>query len=185
MLLLCACLDSALHGPLWAHPVQHLNQELVAPVVQGFKALGIVHIIHQHAAIRAAVERNAQALKAFLQGAAAAGRDEKEGRRHPSCACHPTRTCPAVSQICSVTVLSSISISFVRKSAPMVALYSLVNFFCTYWFMRLVLPTPESPKMMTLSSRRFLPGGILLRYCGGELREGRGNAVALPKNLQL
>lgn len=65
----------------------------------------------------------------------------------------------------------------------MVALYSLVNFFCTYWFMRLVLPTPESPKMMTLSSRRFLPGGILLRCCGGELRE-KESAVALPKNLR-
>lgn len=39
---------------------------------------------------------------------------------------------------CIVTVLSSISISFVKKSAPMVALYSLVNFFCTYWFIKLV-----------------------------------------------
>ncbi len=33
---------------------------------------------------------------------------------------------------CMVTVLSSTSISFVKKSAPIVALYSLLNFFCTY-----------------------------------------------------
>lgn len=42
---------------------------------------------------------------------------------------------------CMVTSLSSIWISFVRKSAPIVALYSLENFFCTYWFMSDVLPT--------------------------------------------
>jgi hypothetical protein len=29
----------------------------------------------------------------------------------------------------------------VRKSAPIVALYSFENFFCTYWFMSDVLPT--------------------------------------------
>ena len=40
-----------------------------------------------------------------------------------------------------VTSLSSIWISFVRKSAPIVALYSFENFFCTYWFIRDVLPT--------------------------------------------
>lgn len=42
---------------------------------------------------------------------------------------------------CMVTFLSSISISLVKKSAPMVALYSLENLRCTYWFMRDVFPT--------------------------------------------
>ena len=37
----------------------------------------------------------------------------------------------------------------------MVALYWLENFLLTYWFMREVFPTPESPRMMTLS-RTFL-----------------------------
>ncbi len=46
--------------------------------------------------------------------------------------------------------------SLVRKSAPMVALYWLENFLLTYWFMREVFPTPESPRMMTLSSTFFL-----------------------------
>lgn len=81
-----------------------------------------------------------------------------------------------------VTVLSSTSISLVRKSAPIVALYSLLNFFCTYWFIKLVcgrsggvgqrerqvglaspretagptFPTPLSPRMMTFSSLRCL-----------------------------
>jgi hypothetical protein len=40
-----------------------------------------------------------------------------------------------------VTSLSSTWISLVRKSAPMVALYSFENFFCTYWFISEVLPT--------------------------------------------
>lgn len=42
---------------------------------------------------------------------------------------------------CMVTDRSSILTSFVRKSAPIVALYWLENFFVTNWFMRDVLPT--------------------------------------------
>lgn len=45
--------------------------------------------------------------------------------------------------------------SLVRKSAPMVALYWLLNFLFTYWFMREVFPTPLSPRMMTFN-RTFL-----------------------------
>lgn len=85
-----------------------------------------------------------------------------------------------------VTSLSSIVTSFVRKSAPIVALYWLLNFLFTYlrargaeggqapararawgraargrlvthWFIRLVLPTPLSPRMITFNST-FLPG---------------------------
>jgi hypothetical protein len=48
---------------------------------------------------------------------------------------------PPPQRTCIVTVLSSTSISLVRKSAPIVALYSLENFFCTYWFISDVLPT--------------------------------------------
>ena len=77
---------------------------------------------------------------------------------------------------CMVISLSSTITSFVRKSAPMVALYLweggccqghlikrmkhvgthwqaahwLLNFLLTYWFMREVFPTPESPRMITL-----------------------------------
>lgn len=42
---------------------------------------------------------------------------------------------------CIVTERSSIRTSFVRKSAPMVALYWLENFFVTNWFISEVLPT--------------------------------------------
>ena len=35
----------------------------------------------------------------------------------------------------------------------------------THWFIRLVLPTPESPRMMTFNNLRFLPGAIA-RICG-------------------
>ena len=42
---------------------------------------------------------------------------------------------------CMVTDRSSILTSFVKKSAPMVALYWLENFFVTNWFIRDVLPT--------------------------------------------
>ena len=42
---------------------------------------------------------------------------------------------------CIVTSLSSTMTSFVRKSAPMVALYWLLNFLFTYWFINEVFPT--------------------------------------------
>ena len=48
--------------------------------------------------------------------------------------------------------------SLVKKSAPMVALYCVENCFLTNWFIRLVLPTPESPRMMTLRRTFFLAG---------------------------
>uniref|UniRef100_A0A6B0TSB4 Putative secreted protein n=1 Tax=Ixodes ricinus TaxID=34613 RepID=A0A6B0TSB4_IXORI len=38
----------------------------------------------------------------------------------------------------------------------MVALYWLLNFLFTYWFIKDVLPTPLSPRMITLSSTFFL-----------------------------
>lgn len=42
---------------------------------------------------------------------------------------------------CMVTSLSSTTTSLVRKSAPIVALYWLLNRLLTYWFMRDVFPT--------------------------------------------
>lgn len=44
----------------------HLYQELVAPVIQVFKGLGVVHIVDQHAAVCAPVKGNAEGLEALL-----------------------------------------------------------------------------------------------------------------------
>lgn len=57
---------------------------------------------------------------------------------------------------CIVTIRSSTITSLVRKSAPIVALYWLVNFLLTYWFISDVLPTLESPSMITFRSTFFL-----------------------------
>lgn len=57
---------------------------------------------------------------------------------------------------CMVTIRSSTITSLVRKSAPMVALYWLVNFLLTYWFISDVLPTLESPRMITFKRTFFL-----------------------------
>lgn len=56
---------------------------------------------------------------------------------------------------CNVKSLSSNWTSLVRKSAPMVALYWLLNFRFTYWFIKDVFPTPLSPRIMTLRSMRL------------------------------
>lgn len=57
---------------------------------------------------------------------------------------------------CIVTTRSSTTTSFVRKSAPIVALYWLEKRLFTYWFISDVFPTLESPKMMTFNRTFFL-----------------------------
>lgn len=60
---------------------------------------------------------------------------------------------PLLFRACMVTSRSSTCTSFVRKSAPMVALYWLLNFLFTYWFISDVLPTLRAAR----SKRR---GGV-------------------------
>ena len=57
---------------------------------------------------------------------------------------------------CMVTSLSSTITSFVRKSAPIVALYWLLNFLFTYWFMSEVFPTLKLEKNHNKSGRSAL-----------------------------
>lgn len=72
---------------------------------------------------------------------------------------------------CKVTIRSSTITSFVRKSAPIVALYWLVNFLLTNWFISEVLPTLESPRMITFKSTFFLVAMVdVYRKTGGVVR---------------
>jgi hypothetical protein len=111
-----------------------LDEELVTPVVQVLKRLRHVHVVHKHAAVRAAVKGDAQRLEALLPrgvpdlaAGSASGAAGKEGGRHAA----RSRACGAA-RACIVTSRSSTCTSFVRKSAPMVALYWLENFLLTY-----------------------------------------------------
>jgi hypothetical protein len=45
-----------------------LNKELITPVVEVLKRLGVVHVIHEHAAICTAVVSHTQGLEALLSG---------------------------------------------------------------------------------------------------------------------
>ena len=62
---------------------------------------------------------------------------------HLSSVCHSLNP---HTHTCIVTRRSSICTSLVRKSAPIVALYWLENLCETNWPIKLVLPTPLSPK---------------------------------------
>lgn len=62
---------------------------------------------------------------------------------------------------CIVTTRSSTTTSFVKKSAPIVALYWLEKRLFTYWFISDVLPTELSPKMMTFRRTFFLVAIII------------------------
>lgn len=59
-----------------------------------------------------------------------------------------------------VTTRSSMTTSLVTKSDPIVALYWLEKRFVTYWFIRDVLPTLLSPRMMTFS-KLWRPGMVV------------------------
>jgi hypothetical protein len=45
-----------------------LDQELIAPAVQGIETLRIVHVVNEDAAVGATVESHTQRLEAFLAG---------------------------------------------------------------------------------------------------------------------
>ena len=117
-----------------------LYQELIPPAIQCLKTLGIVHIVYQNAAIRASVKRHAQTLEAFLSC--------RIPNLFPFSFCSIFRRGGSVvARTCIVTNRSSTRTSLVRKSAPIVALYEALNFLLTYWFIKLVFPTPESPSI--------------------------------------
>ncbi len=60
-----------------------------------------------------------------------------------------------MSQICKVTTVLSIRISFLLKSAPMVGFEWPVVFPFKYYWSRVVLPTPESPRITILRKLFF------------------------------
>jgi restriction endonuclease len=45
---------------------RRLNEELVAPRIERLERVGVRHVEHEYAAIRAAIERHAKRLKALL-----------------------------------------------------------------------------------------------------------------------
>lgn len=61
-----------------------------------------------------------------------------------------------MSQIWSVTTLSSIITSFLLKSAPIVGLEFWFTLPLRYYWRSVVLPTPESPRMTILRKFFFL-----------------------------
>ena len=65
----------------------------------------------------------------------------------------------------------------------MVALYWFENFLLTYWFMREVFPTPESPKMITFS-KTFLRDAIFvdLRWKKIEYEAHKGKNLGKVRN---
>lgn len=135
----------------------HLYQELVPPVVQVVKCLLGVHIVHQDTAVGSAVEGHAQALEALLPRCVPDLRQVAiwDTRALLVAICLVAALCDTHAatldsdalhtidrdRTCTVTWRSSTCTSLVRKSAPIVALYWLLNFLSTYWFISEVLPT--------------------------------------------
>ena len=87
-----------------------------------------------------------------------------------------SKRCKEISTIKKVQFFQSkylipIITSFVRKSAPIVALYWLENFWFTYRFIKLVFPTPESPRMITFNRTFFrVPGFDIIGFRGVRYR---------------
>ena len=94
----------------------------------------------------------------------------------------------AVARTCMVTSLSSSITSLVRKSAPIVALYALLNFRFTNWFISEVLPTLRDGKSKAVRERasgrarcaRVRTRVGRARVWGG-VRRARGESARGPK----
>lgn len=102
------------------------------PLTKWFITLIIVHIIDQNTTIRTTIECNTQGLETFLACCIPNLVIKYEQKVYCTLRMYIT---------CIVTNLSSTMTSFVRKSAPMVALYWPLNLLLTYWFIKEVLPT--------------------------------------------
>jgi histone H3/H4 len=93
---------------------RRLDQELVAPAIERIERLAVVDIVHEHAAVGAAVEGHSEGLETFLAGGI------------PELVAALASVAPPRGGMgdgtCIVTNRSSTNTSFVRKSAPMVAL---------------------------------------------------------------
>lgn len=63
---------------------------------------------------------------------------------------------PAVSQICNLYLRLPQRIVLILKSTPMVATYESLKLFSQNLVMRLVLPTPLSPIMITFAMKSYL-----------------------------
>lgn len=105
-----------------------LNQKFIAPWIKRFETFRVVHIENQDAAVCATIKGHTKWLKTFLAGSIPYLK-------------HQISSPSKVFLTCIVTDFSSTFTSFVMKSAPIVALYRLLNFLFTYWFIRDVLPT--------------------------------------------
>ena len=46
----------------------HLNEELIAPRVEALERVRLCHVVHEHTAVSAAVEGDAERLEALLAG---------------------------------------------------------------------------------------------------------------------
>lgn len=124
-----------------------LDQELVSPRVKVLECVWSCRIEDENAAVSAAIESNSKRLEALL----------------PSCVPNLNKLSQRMFVIrkrkwltCIVTTRSSTTTSFVKKSAPMVALYWLEKRLLTYWFISDVLPTDESPRIITFKRTFFL-----------------------------
>lgn len=122
-----------------------MDEELVAPGIEGLKGLGAVDIVHEDAAVCAAVEGHAERLEALLAG----GIPELEGD-------------DAIVDGYFFGEEVGAYRCFVRGAEFLVDLGGMLDrvglpteWRCsTYWFIKLVLPTPLSPRMITCT-RQF------------------------------
>ena len=137
-------------GIVWAG----LDKEFIAPTVQSLERFSTVHVIHENTAIRASIEGDTKRLEAFLTSSipelSKLRCSEKEDRLQEvqgnghlhgdkSIIDHDLlRQAGAIELLVNIVGYSGVA---TYKSAPIVALYWLLNRLLTYWFMREVFPT--------------------------------------------
>lgn len=117
-----------------------LNQELVAPRVKRIEGFGRVDVVNQHAAVGAAVEGYAEGLEAFLPGRV----PELQGY---NAVVYCDLFGEEVGADCRLVGCGELLVDLEGVLGMLRSRHECVS--RTYWFIKLVLPTPLSPKMIT------------------------------------
>ena len=147
-------------GEVLRVPGASLDEEFVPPTVQSLERLGAVNVVNEYATVRATIERDTEGLESLLTGSipqlsitgnildpCILGRPRSLWSQDPYL--HGNQPVVHHDFLCQTRELFGISEPGTRhqvgqrtnKSAPMVALYWLLNLLFTYWFMSEVFPT--------------------------------------------
>lgn len=126
------------------HQQENLFKKVLKPIMKCLKCFVNINIVHKDATICSSIERDAEALKPFLPSRIPNLSKYVYIINQTNIFVEIHITSCLYSLTCIVTRLSSICTSLETKSAPIVPLYWVLNFLCTYLVKSVVKDTKSA-----------------------------------------